>query len=57
MKVTEHNVDSEWHKEEINALLLLVKGQMTKEENDKYTKMFYARIYGKLLGMRHDCDS
>jgi len=54
MKVTEHNVDADWNDAEIEALMALVKGQMLREDNDKFTNLFYAKIYGKLLGMKHD---
>jgi len=57
MKVTEHNVDGDWKHAEIEALMALVKGELIKEDNDKFTQMFYAKIYGKLMGMKHDCNS
>ena len=54
MKVTEHNVDADLHLEEYEALMELVKKEIKKDDNDKSTKMFYAKIYGKLLGMKSD---
>ena len=56
MKVTEHNVDADWKVEELDALMELVKREI-KDNGDKSIQMFYAKIYGKLLGMKHDCDS
>lgn len=53
MEVTEHNVDADWNHAEIEALMALVKGQMIKEDNDRFTNLFYAKIYGKLVGMKH----
>ena len=53
MKVTEHNVDADWHFDEIDALMRLVKEQINDTE-DKQTQMFYAKIYGKLMGLKHD---
>lgn len=55
MKVTEHygNFPPDWQLEEVEALMDLVKVQI-KEQNDKSTQMFYAKIYGKLLAMKHD---
>ena len=56
MKVTEHYGDfpPDWQEEEIEALMSLVKDQIIGEDNDNSTKMFYAKIYGKLMGMKHD---
>ena len=54
MEVTEHNVDADLTYIEIEALSILVKFEMIKEDNDKFTKMFYSKIYGKLAGMTHD---
>jgi hypothetical protein len=56
MKVTEHygNFPPDWQYAEIEALMSLVKGQMIKDENDKFTRMFYAKIYGKLMAMKHE---
>ena len=56
MKVTEHNVDADWKPSELEALMALVKGEMIREDNDKFTKMFYAKIYGKLMGMTHEVE-
>lgn len=56
MKVTEHNIDADWKVEELDALMELVKREI-KDNGDKSIQMFYAKIYGKLLGMKHDCDS
>lgn len=57
MKVTEHygNFPPDWQIAEVEALMSLVKGEMIKEDNDNFTKMFYAKIYGKLMGLKHDC--
>jgi hypothetical protein len=54
MKVTEHNVDADLTLIEIESLMALVKGEMIKEDNDSFTNLFYAKIYGKLMGMKHD---
>ena len=54
MKVTEHNMDADLRLEEYEALMELVKKEIKKDDNDKFTKMFYAKIYGKLLGMKSD---
>ena len=54
MKVTEHNVDADLTVKEVEALMALVMGEIKREENDKFTQMFYAKIYGKLMGMKHD---
>ena len=56
MKVTEHNVDADWKLEEVEALMELVKKEL-KDNGDKGIQMFYAKIYGKLMGIKHDCDS
>jgi len=56
MKVTEHNVDADWKSSEIEALMELVKREI-KGTDDKSTQMFYAKIYGKLMGIKHDCNS
>lgn len=53
MKVTEHNVDADWKLEEVEALMKLVKNEIS-DRNDKGTQMFYAKIYGKLMGMTHE---
>jgi hypothetical protein len=53
MKVTEHNVDADWNFEEVDALMKLVKGEIS-DKNDKQTQFFYAKIYGKLMGLKHD---
>ena len=54
MEVTEHNVDGDWNHAEIEALMSLVKGQMLRDDNDKFIQLFYAKIYGKLMGMKHE---
>jgi hypothetical protein len=54
MKVTEHNVDADLNESEIDALMSLVKGQLSQEGNSQYVNLFYAKIYGKLVGMKHD---
>jgi len=56
MKVTEHNIDADWKVEEIEALMELVKREI-KDNGDKSIQMFYAKIYGKLTGMKYDCNS
>jgi hypothetical protein len=53
MKVTEHNVDADLTHVELEALLALVKHAMLKKDNDTFTYLFYSKIYGKLLGMKH----
>jgi len=53
MEVTEHNVDADFNDTEIEALMALVKGQLSQEGNSQYVNLFYAKIYGKLLGMKH----
>lgn len=57
MEVTEHNVDADLTPAEVQALLTLVKVEMINDDNDTFTKLFYAKIYGKLLGMTHLFDS
>ena len=54
MEVTEHNVDADFNHAEIEALMALVKPEMLRKDNDTLTYLFYAKIYGKLLGMTHD---
>ena len=54
MEVTEHNVDADFNHAEIEALMALVKPEMLKKDNDTFTYLFYAKIYGKLLGMTHE---
>lgn len=54
MEVTEHNVDADWKLEEVDALMKLVKEQIS-DKNDKQTQFFYAKIYGKLMGIKHGC--
>ena len=56
MKVTEHNIDADLTVKEVEALMKLVRKQIT-DDNEKPIQMFYAKIYGKLMGMKHDCDS
>ena len=56
MKVTEHNVDADLTVKEVEALMELVKEQITND-TEKPIQMFYAKIYGKLMGMKHDCNS
>ena len=54
MEVTEHNVDADLTHIELEALMALVKGQLLQEGNSEYVNLFYAKIYGKLVGMKHD---
>ena len=56
MKVTEHNIDADWKAEEVDALMELVKKEI-KDTGDKSIQMFYAKIYGKLMGIKHDIQS
>jgi len=56
MKVTEHNVDADLTVKEVEALMELVRKQIT-DDNEKPIQMFYAKIYGKLMGMKHDCNA
>jgi hypothetical protein len=53
MEVTEHNVDADFNHAEIEALMALVKGQLSQEGNSQYVNLFYAKIYGKLVGIKH----
>lgn len=56
MKVTEHygNFSPDWSEDEVNELMRLVKNEMGNYPDDKATQMYYAKMYGKLLGMKHD---
>jgi len=56
MKVTEHNVDADLTTKEVEALMELVKTQICNDK-EKPIQMFYAKIYGKLMGMKHDCNT
>ena len=56
MKVTEHNIDADLTVKEVEALMELVRKQIT-DDNEKPIQMFYAKIYGKLMGMKHDCST
>ena len=56
MKVTEHNVDADLTTKEVDALMELVK-QQVPNDNEKPIQMFYAKIYGKLMGMKNDCNT
>ena len=56
MEVTEHNVDADLNPAEVQALMALVKVEMVQEDNDRFTKLFYSKIYGKLVGMAHLFD-
>ena len=56
MKVTEHNVDADLTTKEVEALMELVKTQISNDK-EKPIQMFYAKIYGKLMGMKHDCNT
>jgi len=56
MKVTEHNVDADLTTKEVEALMELVKTQISNDK-EKPIQMFYAKIYGKLMGMKHDCNA
>jgi len=51
VKVTEHNMDADLRLEEYEALMELVKREI-KDTGDKSIQMFYAKIYGKLMGMK-----
>jgi len=53
MKVTEHyrNTPPDLQEDEIEALLELVKDEIINNE-EKENRLFYAKIYGKLLGMK-----
>jgi len=53
VKVTEHNMDADLRLEEYEALMELVKREI-KDTGDKSIQMFYAKIYGKLMGMKSD---
>ena len=56
MKVTEHNIDADLNVKEVEALMKLVRKQITND-TEKPIQMFYAKIYGKLMGMKHDCNA
>ena len=56
MEVTEHNVDADWTVEELDALMELVKREI-KGTDDKSIQMFYAKIYGKLMGEHMSAQS
>ena len=58
MKITEHygNFHPDWTLEEVDALMTLVRKEIN-DHGDKSIQMFYAKIYGKLMGMKHDCNS
>ena len=56
MKVTEHNVDADLTVKEVEALMELVKEQITND-TEKPIQMFYAKIYGKLMGIKNDCNA
>ena len=56
MKVTEHNMDCDLSVEEINSLVMLVKNEI-KDNGDKNIQFYYAKILGKLLGMKHVVDT
>jgi hypothetical protein len=56
MKVTEHNIDADLTIKEVEALMKLVKEKIT-DDTEKPIQMFYAKIYGKLMGMKHDCNA
>ena len=53
MEVTEHNVDADLGIMEIEAIMALVKGEMLRDDNDVFVQLFYGKIYGKLMGMKH----
>lgn len=57
MEVTEHygNFPPDWEKDELQALMNLVKREILEKDN-KDLHLFYAKIYGKLAGMKHDYD-
>ncbi len=57
MEVTEHNVDADFNHAEIEALMSLVKGQLSQEGNSQYVNLFYAKIYGKLVGLKHSVEN
>lgn len=56
MKVTEYNVDGDLSVEELNSLVMLVKNEI-KDSGDKNIQLYYAKILGKLLGMKHVVDT
>lgn len=57
MKVTEHNMDDcDLNVEELNSLLELVKKEI-KNIDDRDIQFHYAKIFGKLLGMKHVVDT
>ena len=56
MKVTEHNIDADLTIKEVEALMELVRKQITND-TEKPIQIFYAKIYGKLMGRKHDCNA
>ena len=52
MKITEHNIDADLSLKEVEALMKLVRDEIS-DKNDKDVQMFYAKIYGKLMGLKH----
>lgn len=57
MKVTEHygNFSPDWSLDEVEELIRLVKNEMKQYPDDKVTQMYYAKMIGRLYGMKHDC--
>lgn len=57
MKVTEHNMDDcELNADELDSIIKLVKKEI-KDTRDKNIQFYYAKMLGKLLGMRHTVSS
>lgn len=57
MKVTEHNMDDcDLNADELDSIITLVKKEI-KDTGDKNIQFYYAKMLGKLLGMRHMMDS
>lgn len=58
MKVTEHNMDDcDLNADEIEDIIRLVKKEIKNYHDDVETQMFYAKMLGKLCGMKHMVDT
>lgn len=57
MKVTEHNMDCDLNASEIQQIIDLVMREIKSYPDDVETQMYYAKILGKLLGLKQTMDS
>lgn len=58
MKVTEHNMDDcDLNAEEIDDIIRLIKREIRHYQDNLKTQLFYAKMLGKLLGMKHTVDT